>query len=193
MNDKIHLNISKPFGPSLGKVNIPENSPEKTKFVRLEMKMSPCNTRAVVGRTENQIIITDSRAKEKPGSSPITFNRKPTRSVTDKIILQKTNGVKLSAFNTKSGKNVKPEKVEEKDEIIIDEIVNSPQPMESELGLESMTDIDHEIQRSLILDQDLSDDEEDDGDNNELVSRFTDARESLMKELGVIEDDIVVC
>ena len=25
MNDKIHLNISKPFGPSLGKVNIPEN------------------------------------------------------------------------------------------------------------------------------------------------------------------------
>ena len=25
MNDKIHLNISKPFGPSLGKVNIPKN------------------------------------------------------------------------------------------------------------------------------------------------------------------------
>ena len=25
MNDKIHLNLSKPFGPSLGKVNIPEN------------------------------------------------------------------------------------------------------------------------------------------------------------------------
>ena len=44
------------------KVNIPENSPEKTKFVRLEMKMSPSNTRAVVGRTENKIIITDSRA-----------------------------------------------------------------------------------------------------------------------------------
>ena len=175
------------------KANIPQNSTEKTKFVRLEMKMSPSDTRTVVGRTENQIIITDSRAKEKPGSSPITFNGKPTRSVTDKIILQKTNKVKLSAFNTKSGKNVKPEKVEEKDEIIIDEIVNSPQPVESELGLESMTDIDHEIQRSLILDQDLSDDEEDDCDNNELVSRFTDARESLMIELGVIEDDIVVC
>ena len=104
----------------------------------------------------------------------------------DKRKKKKINLVKSS--QKESGKNVKPEKVEAEDEVIVDEIISSPN-MEPDL----MSAVDQEIQRSLILDQDLSDDEEECCVNPGPGARFTDARESLMKELGIIEDEIVVC
>ena len=173
------------------------NSTKKTSFVKLEMKRCAVNVSSVSQRTNNQIINSPSGTKEKQSSSQLTVSRRePAEIEIDKIVgvLQKTNELKLSASKTtKSSKNVKPENVEEEEDIIVDEIVNSPHSLQSEIGSENMTDIDHEIQRSLILDQDLSDEEDDDDANNEQITRFRDARESLMKELGVIEDDVVVC
>ena len=172
------------------------NSTTKNSFVKLEMKKRTVHVSSVSQRTNNHIINSPSGTKEKQTFSHLTVSRRePAAIEIDKIVgvLQKTNEIKLSASNkTKSSNNVKPENVEEEEEIIVDEIVNSSHSLQSELGSENMSDIDHEIQRSLILDQDLSD-EEDDDDNNEQITRFRDARESLMKELGVIEDDVVVC
>ena len=49
-------------------------------------------------------------------------------------------------------------------------------------------DVDEEIQQSLILEQDLSDDEDDVSEEQEDRERFETARASLMKELGLSED-----
>ena len=48
-------------------------------------------------------------------------------------------------------------------------------------------EVDEDIQRSLLQDQELSDDEEEMEDSVD-KTRFNDARESLMKELGIVED-----
>ena len=54
-----------------------------------------------------------------------------------------------------------------------------------------MTDIDDEIQRSLIADQDLSDDDDDLSEELVDTSSFVDARDSLMKELGIVDREII--
>ena len=165
-------------------IKSPNASLKKTMLVRLEMKRSLPNNKSPKIENRNKTkenesnICIDIERKE-----PADYERFP---VIDKRKKKKINLVKSS--QKESGKNVKPEKVEAEDEVIVDEIISSPN-MEPDL----MSAVDQEIQRSLILDQDLSDDEEECCVNPGPGARFTDARESLMKELGIIEDEIVVC
>ena len=165
-------------------IKSPNASLKKTMFVRLEMKRSLPNNKSPKMENRNKTkenesnICIDIERKE-----PADYERFP---VIDKRKKKKINLVKSS--QKESGKNVKPEKVEAEDEVIVDEIISSPN-VEPDL----MSAVDQEIQRSLILDQDLSDDEEECCVNPGPGARFTDARESLMKELGIIEDEIVVC
>ena len=80
---------------------------------------------------------------------------------------------------------VKPEKVEDDSILIEDE----PSQEDQEASLH-ISEFDVDLQRSLMMDQELSDDEED-GENHftidqdDTAAKFADARESLMKEFGI--------
>ena len=88
--------------------------------------------------------------------------------------------------------NVKNEKVLKEDVVVDEDDELATLADHATVDSVPMTDIDDEIQRSLILDQDLSDDDEDDL-SEELVdtSSFVDARDSLMKELGIVDREII--
>ena len=87
--------------------------------------------------------------------------------------------------------NVKNEKVLKEDVVVDEDDELATLADHATVDSVPMTDIDDEIQRSLILDQDLSDDEDDLSEELVDTSSFVDARDSLMKELGIVDREII--
>jgi len=135
------------------------------------------STKRTTERTDKDITVKENVTKRssKPTDMDIIIEKnltKRTNKHTDKDKIIKRNLMKRNLEHIDKDSN---------EDIIVEK--NERRELNKEVG-----DIDEEIQQSLILEQDLSDDEDDVSEEQEDRERFETARASLMIELGLSED-----
>jgi len=135
------------------------------------------STKRTTERTDKDITVKENVTirSSKPTDMDIIIEKnltKRTNKHTDKDKIIKRNLMKRNLEHIDKDSN---------EDIIVEK--NERRELNKEVG-----DIDEEIQQSLILEQDLSDDEDDVSEEQEDRERFETARASLMIELGLSED-----
>ena len=183
----------------------------KVKMVKLNMRSSPIQSQILarknspksspnfIDKISAEFNDKTSSSLRRPGkvSEQEQFNLEATPHRNINVIQESAQSqsdhqtIKSMNKATNDRQNVKNEKVLKEDVVVDedDELATLAEHATVDSG--PMTDIDDEIQRSLILDQDLSDDEDDLSEELVDTSSFVDARDSLMKELGIVDREII--